>query len=157
MLTIDVKHPDSPHFINVKKIPNWVTKQIVQQCKWTGNFNDDQLNNIQKQVTENIQVRFANISLKVSDEFMQAVDEQNLHPKKVLVYRKDREVSGLGVSQAGSVHYSYAIPSKPISRYQLLEKFDGLDQLNSFLARNGTENVSEEAFADAGQRTCSAT
>ena len=152
MLTIDVKHPDSPHFINVKKIPNWVTKQIVQQCKWTGNFDDDQLNNIQKQVTENIQVRFANISLKVSDEFMQAVDEQNLHPKKILVYRKDREVSGLGVSQVGSVHYSYAIPSKPISRYQLLEKFDSLDQLNSFLARNGTENVSEEAFADAGQR-----
>ena len=73
----------------------------MQQCKWTGDFTEKQLNNIQRQVSENTQVRFANISLKVSDEFMQAVDEQNLHPNKILVYRKDREVSGLGVAQAG--------------------------------------------------------
>ena len=32
MLTIDVKHPDIFHFINVKKMPNWVTKQIIEQC-----------------------------------------------------------------------------------------------------------------------------
>ena len=152
MLTIDVKHPDSPHFINVKKIPNWVTKQIVQQCRWTGDFTDKQLNNIQRQVSENTQVRFANISLKVSDEFMQAVDEQNLHPNKILVYRKDREVSGLGVAQAGSAHYSYGIPSKPIKRYQLLEKFDKLDQLNSFLAKSATEKVSEESLAEVTAR-----
>ena len=152
MLTIDVKHPDTPHFINVKKIPNWVTKQIVQQCKWTGNFTEEQLDNIEKQVSENTQVRFANTSMKVSDEFMQAVEEQNLNPNKILVYRKDREVSGLGVSQAGSTHYSYAIPSKPINRYQLLEKFDRIDQLNSFLAKSGTEKVTEEKLADVNER-----
>ena len=38
MLTIDVKHPDIKHFIEVKKIPNWVTKQIVDQCNWSGKF-----------------------------------------------------------------------------------------------------------------------
>ena len=64
MLTIDVKHPDVKHFIKVKKMPNWVTKQIVEQCSWSGKFNDNELETIKKQVMENTQVRFANISIK---------------------------------------------------------------------------------------------
>ena len=152
MLTIDVKHPDSPHFINVKKIPNWVTEQIVQQCKWSGDFSKDQLKNIEQQVRENTQVRFANISLKVSDEFMQAVEEQNQHGSKILVYRKDREVSSLGVPQGGAVHYSYAIPSKPIDRYKFLKEFEDIESLNRFLERNDAGQVTREQFEDAKSR-----
>ena len=77
MLTIDVKHPDVQHFIKVKKMPNWVTNQIIEQCGWSGLFDDKDLSTtIKKQVMENTQVRFANISVKASDEFMFAVDEQ---------------------------------------------------------------------------------
>jgi len=81
MLTIDVKHPDILEFIRVKKIPNWVTKQIVEQLKWSGKLEPEQLQEVEKQVMENTQIRFANISIKVSDEFMRAVEEQNTYGK----------------------------------------------------------------------------
>ena len=76
MLTIDVKHPDVLHFLKVKKTPNWVTNQIIEQCNWSGLFDEFELDTIKKQVMENTQVRFANISIKVSDEFMDAVNEE---------------------------------------------------------------------------------
>jgi len=152
MLTIDIKHPDSPLFINVKNIPNWVTKQIVEQCKWTGSFTEEQLKVIGQQVRENTQVRFGNISIKVSDEFMQAVEEQNKHPDKILVYRKDREVSGLGVPQAGSVHYSYGIPSKPIERYQLVGTFNSIDKINEFLEKSDAEKITDGKLSDINLR-----
>jgi hypothetical protein len=89
MLTIDVKHPDVMHFIKVKKTPNWVTNQIVEQCKWSGLFDETKLEAIKKQVMENIQVRFANISIKASNEFMHAVDEQrHFSEDTYLVYKK---------------------------------------------------------------------
>ncbi len=152
MLTIDVKHPDSPIFINVKKFPNWVTKQIVQQCEWTGNFTKEQLKVIEQQVTENTQVRFANISLKVSDEFMQAVEEQNKYQNRILVYGRDKEVPSLGVPQGGSVHYSYAIPSKPIEKYKLLKVFETLGELNQFLEKNEARMITEEQLSDMAER-----
>ncbi|MBI2559116.1 adenosylcobalamin-dependent ribonucleoside-diphosphate reductase [Candidatus Woesearchaeota archaeon] len=144
MLTIDVKHPDSPVFVNVKKIPNWVTSQIVEQCKWSGQFNESQLKEIQRQVRENTQVRFANISLKVSDEFMQAVEEHKTYgSEKILVYEKDKSISSLGVPQTGTVHYSFGIPSKPIEKYSLLASFDNADELNRFLSNKGAEQIKE--------------
>jgi ribonucleotide reductase alpha subunit len=144
MLTLDIKHPDSPLFINVKKIPNWITNQIVEQCKWSGAFDDKLLREIERQVRENIQVRFANISLKVSDEFMQAVEEQNQYGEnKILVYGKDKEVSSLGSAQGGAVHYSYGIPSKPIEKYQLLKTFDSVEELNGYLNESGMPSVTE--------------
>lgn len=153
MLTIDIKHPDSPYFINVKKIPNWVTNQIVEQCKWSGKFDEKQLREIERQVRENTQIRFANISLKVSDEFMRAVEEQNSYgTEKILVYLKDKSVSGLGIMQGGAVHYSYGIPSKPIEKYTLLKVFDGINELNKFLAGHGTQSLSESDLADAANR-----
>ena len=48
MLTIDVKHPDIKYFLKVKKVPNWVTNQIVEQCNWSGLFNDKELDTIKK-------------------------------------------------------------------------------------------------------------
>ncbi|MBI2141191.1 adenosylcobalamin-dependent ribonucleoside-diphosphate reductase [Candidatus Woesearchaeota archaeon] len=153
MLTIDIKHPDSQHFINVKKMPNWVTNQIVEQCKWSNQFNEKQLREIERQVRENTQVRFANISLKISDEFMQAVDEQNRYgTEKLLVYLKDKAVSGLGIMQGGAVHYSYGIPSKPIEKYRLLKTFDTLQELNRFLSEHGAGPLSGRDLADAGRR-----
>lgn len=153
MLTIDVKHPDSPLFISVKKIPNWITNQIVEQCKWSCQFNEIQLREIKRQVRENIQVRFANISLKISDEFMQAVEEYKLYgADKILVYEKDKLVSSLGVSQSGTVHYSYGIPSKPIEHYKLLGSFDTISELNKFLARNDAEQLKEDELKNQSSR-----
>ncbi len=153
MLTIDIKHPDSPHFINVKKVPNWVTNQVVEQCKWSGQFNESQLRHIERQVRENTQVRFANISLKVSDEFMLAVEEQNKYGQdKLLVYLKDKNVSGLGIMHGGAVHYSYGIPSKPIEKYRLLRSFNNIGELNSFLAERGASQLAERDFADVTKR-----
>ena len=89
MLTIDVKHPDIEHFLKVKKVPNWVTNQIVDQCNWSGHFDTNELETIKKQVMENTQVRFANISVKASDEFMNAVEEQSQFIKgEFLIYKK---------------------------------------------------------------------
>ncbi|MEK6854137.1 MAG: ATP cone domain-containing protein [Nanoarchaeota archaeon] len=153
MLTIDIKHPDSPYFINVKKIPNWVTSQIAEQCKWSGQFNERQLREIERQVRENTQVRFANISLKVTDEFMQAVDEQNKYgTEKLLVYLKDKTVSGLGIMQGGAVHYSYGIPSKPIEKYRLLKVFNSVEELNRFLSQHGAGPLLERDLTDAEKR-----
>ena len=93
MLTIDVKHPDIKYFLKVKKNPNWVTKQIIEQCNWSGLFNELELETIKKQVMENTQVRFANISIKASDEFMHAVDEENEFGKKQIL---PRSLVGIG-------------------------------------------------------------
>ncbi|GEM_PF-216288 len=153
MITIDIKNPDSPLFINAKKTPNWVTSQIVEQCKWSGVFNDAQLREIQRQVRENTQVRFANISLKISDEFMKSVEEQNQFGEdKILLYLKDKEVANHGVIQAGAVHYSYNMPSKPIERYSLLKAFGTIEELNAYLEQNGAEPVTEKELANSQRR-----
>ena len=89
MLTLDVKHPDIFHFVDVKRVPNWVTRQITDQCKWSNLFNERQLHEIERQIRENTQVRFANISMKVTDEFMNAIEEQTKFGKhKLLVYKR---------------------------------------------------------------------
>ena len=75
MLTIDVKHPDIFNFLKIKSEPNWVSNQILEQCKWSEKFSEDQIKEIEKHVVENNQVRFANTSVKVSDEFLQSVEE----------------------------------------------------------------------------------
>ena len=122
MLTIDVKHPDIEHFLKVKKVPNWVTNQIVDQCNWSGFFDKQELETIKKQVMENTQVRFANISIKASDEFMQAVDEQRqYHQGEYLVYRKKNKVTLKNAPQGiENIHYSINIPSKDINDYELM-------------------------------------
>lgn len=153
MLTIDIKHPDSPYFINVKKTPNWVTNQIVEQCKWSNQFSEKQLREIERQVRENTQIRFANISLKVTDEFMQAVEEQNKYgTEKILIYLKDKSVSGLGIMQGGAMHYSYGIPSKPIEKYSLLKSFETIKELNAFLATHKAQQLDESDLAEATKR-----
>ena len=143
MLTLDVKHPDVFNFINVKRTPNWVTRQIVDQCKWSNLFNEMQLNEIERQIRENTQIRFANISLKVTDEFMNAVEEQtNYGLNKLLVYKRLRNDEPEETRQ-GHIHYSYGIPARDLENYELIEKFDTLPELNNFLIACKKE-VSEE-------------
>ena len=70
-----------------KENTNWVTKQIIEQCSWS-EFSESELETIKKQVMENTQVRFANISIKASNEFMFAVNEEKKFGKdKFLVYK----------------------------------------------------------------------
>jgi ribonucleoside-diphosphate reductase alpha chain len=153
MLTVDVKHPDVMDFIRVKKDPNWVTEQIVRQCSWSGLFNPDQLKEVQRQVAENTQVRFANISIKANDEFMSAVEEQKLHgPSKWLVYRKLGRERLMRAPQEGRLHYSAGIPSRDVSRYRLEHAFDDVAGLNAWLQGETGRSVEAGELADPARR-----
>jgi len=153
MLTIDIKHPDILDFIRVKKNPNWVTEQIVQQLKWSNKFDESELDEIQKQVTENTQVRFANISIKVSDEFMQAVDEQNQYgKKKILVYKKFNRTQMNKAYQDLDYHYSYQIPAKNITEYEWFHVFEDISALNDYLYRNYEMMLTENDLKDPARR-----
>ena len=154
MLTIDVKHPDIKYFLKVKKTPNWVTQQIIEQCSWSGQFNDAELETIKKQVMENTQVRFANISIKASDEFMHAVNEENQFGKdKYLVYKKFNKTSLMEAMQDEElIHYSYGIPSKNIEDYALLNEFDNLSDLDKWLSKEYGENISKDDMINSQLR-----
>ncbi len=135
MLTLDVKHPDVMEFINVKKVPNWVTKQIIEQCSWSGSFDEKQLKVIESQVRENTQVRFANISLKVSDEFMQAVDEQKkFGPNAYVVYKKKNKAVISGARQGTDIHYSYGIPARSLDDYEFVAHYASAQDLSKDLS-----------------------
>lgn len=153
MLTVDVKHPDVMDFIRVKKDPNWVTEQIVRQCSWSGLFSPEQLKEVQRQVAENTQVRFANISIKASDEFMSAVEEQKKYGStRLLVYRKLGRERVQHAPQDGRLHYSAGIPSKELSRYQLEHVFESLEALNRWLHEETGRMVTADELRDPTRR-----
>tara|TARA_S200000501_G_scaffold378988_1_gene445849 strand:+ start:2217 stop:4721 length:2505 start_codon:yes stop_codon:yes gene_type:complete len=153
MLTIDVKHPDIKHFIKVKKTPNWVTNQIVEQCKWSGLFDEAKLDAIKKQVMENTQVRFANISIKANDEFMVAVDEQrNYSEDTFIIYKKNNKELVTKARQSEELHYSPGIPSKNIEDYEELITFDNLIDIQKWLSENGCNTLDTEEFNKAENR-----
>jgi len=147
MLTIDVKHPDVKHFLKVKKTPNWVTNQIVEQCSWTGLFDDSELDTIKKQVMENTQVRFANISIKVSDEFMNAVDEERKYLKnEYLVYLQKNKSNKKNVNEYD--HFSVKMPSKKIENYELLKSFESFSEMKKWVKLNYKQNISKKLVHD---------
>tara|TARA_Y100001970_G_scaffold282813_1_gene396531 strand:+ start:88501 stop:91026 length:2526 start_codon:yes stop_codon:yes gene_type:complete len=155
MLTIDVKHPDIKYFLKVKKTPNWVTNQIVEQCSWSGLFNDKELDTIKKQVMENTQVRFANISIKASDEFMQAVNEEKQFGNKTyLIYKKyNKDLRMDAIQDEDDIHYSSGIPSKNIDDYELISSFKTLSGLNNWITDNSNhEVIDKDLFIDASKR-----
>ena len=154
MLTIDVKHPDVEHFLKVKKVPNWVTNQIVDQCNWSGLFEKNELETIKKQVMENTQVRFANISIKASDEFMQAVDEQcQFHKGEFLIYKKKKGNILLNAHQDfENTHYSINIPSKKIQDYKLVDSFSTFARLKNWMERSYDINITKSTFSDVLKR-----
>ena len=154
MLTIDVKHPDIEHFLKVKKVPNWVTNQIVDQCNWSGLFEKNELETIKKQVMENIQVRFANISIKASDEFMLAVDEQRqFHNGEFLIYKKAKSNHIQNATQDfENIHYSTNIPSKNINDYELIDSFATFARLKAWVERKYDINIMKSIFSDVMNR-----
>ena len=153
MLTIDVKHPDVQHFIKVKKVPNWVTAQIVKQCKWSGFFDEHELETIEKQVMENTQVRFANISIKTSDEFMNAVDEQrNYRDDIYLVYKKNNKEIVNQAWQSEDIHYSTCIPSKNPEEYEFIDSFDDDKSVTEWLNHHANHVFNLNTFEDVDKR-----
>lgn len=153
MLTLDVKHPDIFHFVNIKKVPNWVTKQIVEQARWSNLFDEKQLLEIERHVKENTQVRFANISIKVSDEFMQAVHEQTVYGKDtLLLYKKKNKDAVMSAQQNEGLHYSFGIPSKNITEYELLKTAETIAEINAVLAKDGLNAVTNEQLAEPAYR-----
>ena len=143
MLTIDVKHPDVKHFLKVKKTPNWVTNQIVEQCSWTGLFEDSELETIKKQVMENTQVRFANISIKVSDEFMNAVDEERKYlNNEYLIYMHKNNTAKKNVNDYD--HFSVKMPSKKIDEYELLKSFENFVDMKKWIKENHNQKISKK-------------
>ncbi|MCX6774153.1 MAG: adenosylcobalamin-dependent ribonucleoside-diphosphate reductase [Candidatus Micrarchaeota archaeon] len=154
MLTIDIKHPDIFNFIDIKHKPNWTTNQIIDQMKFSGIYSDSQLDKAKKIVVENVQIRFGNISIKVNDEFMSSVVEQNTYGKdKILIYKK-KEKGRIeeALHDPEESHYSLGIPSKEIEKYELVEKFDSIEQLNKYLEENYKTGVSENDFRNERQR-----
>jgi ribonucleoside-diphosphate reductase alpha chain len=152
MLTLDVKHPEILNFINVKKNNNWVTEQIMKQCEWSNKFDKEQLEEVGKQVRENTQIRFANISIKVSDEFMQAVSEQTENgPDKVLVYKRPKDII-VKAKQTKDNHYSYGMPSKEIKKYEQIKEFNDVKELNSYLNAEYNTEISEKNLQDTNKR-----
>src|SRR3989344_198412 len=153
MLTLDVKHPDVSYFVSVKKIPNWVTKQIVEQARWSNVFDEKQLAEVERHVKENTQVRFANISMKVSDEFMQAVHEETTYGKGLLLlYKKKNKEVVMSAPQTETMHYSYGIPAKDITQYELYKTAETLEEINAVLAKEGASPVTKELLEDSSQR-----
>tara|TARA_B110000014_G_scaffold11996_1_gene8133 strand:+ start:346 stop:2823 length:2478 start_codon:yes stop_codon:yes gene_type:complete len=151
MLTIDVKHPDVIHFLKVKKTPNWVTNQIIEQCNWSGLFNEFELDTIKKQVMENTQVRFANISIKASDEFMEAVDEERKYsPKTYLVYlNKNNKTSK---HQNRYDHFSVKMPSKKIEDFDLIKTFESFSEMKKWLKTEHEQTISKKLVHDINCR-----
>ena len=154
MLTIDVKHPDIEHFLKVKKVPNWVTNQIVDQCNWSGRFDNQELETIKKQVMENTQVRFANISVKASDEFMKAVDEQREYLQgEYLVYQKKKNnILNNAPQDIDNIHYSINIPSKDISNYALMDSFSTFARMKNWLEQKYNFSITKSKFSDKMNR-----
>ncbi|MBW6457593.1 MAG: adenosylcobalamin-dependent ribonucleoside-diphosphate reductase, partial [FCB group bacterium] len=153
MLTIDIKHPDIMHFIKVKKMPNWVTNQIVEQCKWSNKFSTEQLSEIKRQVLDNTQIRFANTSIKVSDEFMQAVKEETEYKRDtIIVYRKLHKLRLTEALQDDGYYYSLGIPSKDINDYEIMQTFHDEEKMNAWLQEEFGRTIRKEDLNDKHRR-----
>ncbi|MEM4366566.1 MAG: adenosylcobalamin-dependent ribonucleoside-diphosphate reductase [Candidatus Anstonellales archaeon] len=153
MITIDVKHPDILDFISIKSVPNWVTEQIIQQLKWSKKFSEDDLEEIKKAIMENVQVRFANLSIKFSDEFFMALLEQEKYGTEAYVlYKKKEKGKIMDIYQQEKVHYSYGIPSKKIENYEFIGAFSTIDELNDYLGSTYHYKVEEADLLDPKKR-----
>ncbi len=154
MITIDIKHPDIIDFINSKRTPNWVTNQIITQLEWEVGIKDKVLlDKIRKAIMENTQIRFANISIKMSDEFLKAVEEQNTFGKDaIIVYKKKDKETIMRIDNIKDRHYSYGIPSKDISKYEFIGVFNSLHELNNYLRAEYNISITKDDLDDVYKR-----
>ncbi len=152
MIMIDVKHPDVFDFIQVKSTPNWVTRMIRQQLEAKNMFTREELDVIQKIVVENTQVRFANISVKFTDEFMNAVEEVNKYPDKYLIYKKLTPPIYSSPHDPEKNHYSQGMPAKKLDEYDLLGVFDDFESVNEFLVKMNATPIGYDEFMDINKR-----
>ena len=111
----------------------------------SGQFSEKQLEEAEKNIIENTQVRFANISIKVSDEFMNCVEEQNLYgTDKILVYKKMEKTGPVQGISADEHNFAYSMGEKDIKKYELAEKFNTIDELNAYLLENDFSQIKKE-------------
>ena len=84
---------------------------------------------------EDTQVRFANISIKASDEFMTAVDEQRKYgDEEYIVYKKlNKEVVKSAPQDEKGVHYSSGIPSKQNKDYKIEKTFPTFSKMKNWI------------------------
>jgi len=75
MITIDVSHPDVELFIYSKSKPDFFTLEVIKQNAYK--YDEEQLKIIENILTRQ-QIKFANISIKIRDEFMKAVENDNI-------------------------------------------------------------------------------
>ena len=78
---------------------------------------------------ENTQVRFANISIKVSDEFMSSVDEERKYDSNTYLVYLNRKSVGSSVNQYD--HFSVKMPSKKVEDYELIKTFESFAAMKS--------------------------
>ena len=153
MITIDVKHPDVIHFIKAKSEPNINTRTALDELKWRlPDLDDETFDVIRRVIVNNFQVRFANISIKFTDEFFKALEEEKTYgSNKILVYKKKYK-GVLKKYYQKTNEYSYKIPSKDISKYELLKVFDSVEDLNKWLEKEYGIQISKKDLDDPFKR-----
>ncbi len=75
MITIDINHPDVELFIYAKSKPDFFTMEVIKQNSYK--YNEEQLKLIEAILVRQ-QVKYANISIKIRDDFMRAVENDDI-------------------------------------------------------------------------------
>ncbi len=153
MITLDVKHPDILLFIGAKSKPDWWTPLTMEEIKNKGEFTEEQLKIIERAIINNYQIRYANVSVKFTDEFFMALDEQDKYGKDaIIVYRKLVKGKEPDVYQDRDWHYSYSIPSKDPENYELDGVFKSIEELNDYLKEHYGVSIGKEELEDPYKR-----
>jgi ribonucleoside-diphosphate reductase alpha chain len=102
---------------------------------------------------DNTQIRFANTSIKVSDEFMQAVKEETEFKRDtIIVYRKLHKLRLTEALQDQGYYYSLGIPSKDVNDYELLKTFSDEEKMNAWLKEEFDSGIRKEDLNDKQRR-----
>lgn len=148
MITIDVKHPDVIKFIRSKRDPDWWAQMFLNELSWRlPDLDEDTRKEIERVIINNLQIRFANISVKFTDEFFMALEEQdNYGPEKIVVY--ERPAPPPEPQQDKDYHFSQGIPSKDPKDFKLIGVFNNLHELEEKLGIS----IREEDLKDPYKR-----
>lgn len=151
MLTIHVKHPDIIKFILSKTAPNYDVINATNLIKNDLNLSDKQAEIVQKRIIENFQVRYANISIKFTDEFFKALEEALNYRGKIIIYKVKNYHIPVYKQDYNNIHYSYNIPSKPIENYEFigaLEEHELKDYFNKLGVEVDLNKLNDEFSRD---------